>query len=70
MHSKTPIATIQPTLTSIFLALVSVGITLSTLYIESIAIKTALLVAAALLLAATGASLAIVLARPQPSAGQ
>lgn len=70
MESKNHTSSAQPAITAVFLALVSVGIALSTLYVESIPIKTALLVAAALLLAATGASLAIVLARPQRPADQ
>jgi hypothetical protein len=58
-------ATSRPAHLSIFLALTSVGIALSTLFIPSVAIKIVLFVVAALLLAATGASLAIVLARTQ-----
>ncbi|WP_104111895.1 hypothetical protein [Arthrobacter sp. N199823] len=58
--------TSRPALSSIFLALTSVGLALSTLYFPSVTIKIVLLIIAALLLAATGASLAIVLARSQP----
>lgn len=66
MTNDTQTATFRPALSSIFLALASVGIALSTLFVPSVAIKIALLVVAALLLAGTGAALAIVLARPQP----
>lgn len=66
MTSNTQAPTFRPALSSIFLALASVGIALSTLFVASIAIKIAMLVVAALLLAGTGAALAIVLARPRP----
>lgn len=66
MAHKTQALTSRPALSSIFLALISVGIALSTLYVPSISIKIVLLVVAALLLAATGASLAIVISRSQP----
>ncbi|MBG6185573.1 hypothetical protein [Arthrobacter sp. CP30] len=53
---------------SIFLALVSMGIALSTLFVASVAIKIVMLVVAAFVLAATGAALAVVLAQSRPPA--
>ena len=52
--------------TSTLTALASIGTALSTLLIASLAIKITLLVIAALLLVATGASLSIVIARIKP----
>ena len=53
--------------TSTSLALASIGVALSTLLVTSVVIKIALLVIAALLLVATGASLAMLIARTKPS---
>jgi len=57
----------RPALTSVFLSLASVFIALSTLFIPSVPFKIAVLIVAAILLAATGASLAIVIAKSQSS---
>ena len=67
MAHDTQTLKLRAALSSTFLVLASVGIALSTLLIPSVAIKITLLVVAALLLVATGVSLAIVLARPKPS---
>lgn len=67
MAHETHALTLRPALSTIFLALVSMGLALSTLAIPSTSLKIALLVVAAVLLAATGASLAIVIARLQPA---
>jgi hypothetical protein len=58
----------QPALMSILLALGSMGIALSTLFVASIAVKIVMLVVAAFVLAATGAALAVILAQPLPPA--
>ena len=52
--------------TSTSTALASIGIALSTLLIASVAMKITLLVIAALLLVATGASLALLIKRIKP----
>lgn len=67
MVHDTPALKSRAAFTSTLIALASVGITLSTLLIASVAIKIILLVIAASLLVATGASLAIVIARAKPS---
>ena len=66
MVHDTPALKLRAAFTSTSLALASVGIALSTLLTASVAIKITLLVVAALLLVATGASLAIVISRIKP----
>jgi uncharacterized membrane protein len=65
--NQTTVSKSRAAKTSIFLALASFGIALSTLLIASLATKIALLVVAALLLVATGTSFALAIARPKPS---
>ena len=66
MVHDTPTLKSRAAFTATSLALASIGIGLSTLLIASVAIKITLLVIALLLLGATGASLAILMARAKP----
>ncbi|MET4059478.1 hypothetical protein ABIB35_001009 [Arthrobacter sp. UYP6] len=58
---------LRPALAAIFLALASVGISLSALAVDFLPVRIIMTIAALLLLAATGAFLAVVLARPRPA---
>lgn len=66
MVHDTPTLKSRAAFAPILIALASVGTALSTLLIASVAIKITLLVIAALLLVATGASLATLVARAKP----
>ncbi|WP_394253494.1 hypothetical protein [Arthrobacter pityocampae] len=66
MMNTSPASATRLALASLFLALISVGVALSTLFVASVAIKVVMLVVAAFVLAATGASLAVVLAQSRP----
>jgi len=67
MVHDTPTLKLRAAFAPILIALASVGTALSTLLIASVAIKITLLVIAASLLVATGASLATLVARAKPT---